>query len=68
MRSSLRALNQSVSSQVATLMRDPHKLLHRTRVPRAHSNPLCGGGSSAGGQVGGVCGERGREGGYGQTA
>ncbi|GAB4815144.1 hypothetical protein N2152v2_002190 [Parachlorella kessleri] len=46
-RSSLKALNQSVSSQVAAMMRDPHKLLLRTRLLRSHSKPLGGSGGAA---------------------
>jgi len=34
MRSNLRALNQSVSQQVATLMANPAKLLQRTQLVR----------------------------------
>ena len=34
MRSNLRALNQSVSQQVATLMANPGKLLQRTQLVR----------------------------------
>ena len=51
MRSSLKALNQSVSSQVGVMMRDPHKLLQRTRLLRSHSKPLGGSGNPAAEQV-----------------
>lgn len=40
-RSSLKALNQSVSAQVAAMMRDPHKLVQRTQAPKLRSRRLC---------------------------
>lgn len=40
MRSNLRALNQSVSQQVAALMANPAKLLQRTQLVRWGPSPL----------------------------
>lgn len=38
---SLRVLNQSVSSQVQALLRDPQRLVQRTRLPRGQLHVLC---------------------------